>query len=46
VTVQPTIEARSDEMDWPIGFWDRFAGSIPDFPDVEDLELEDIEPFA
>ena len=30
--------ARRGSLGWPEGFFERFAGSLPDFPDVEPEE--------
>jgi hypothetical protein len=38
VTVQSPSETPRDALGWPVGFWQRFAGSIPDFPDIDDVE--------
>ena len=27
--------ARRGSLGWPEGFFERFAGSLPDFPDIE-----------
>jgi hypothetical protein len=26
---------RDESLGWPAGFFERFAGSLPDFPDVD-----------
>jgi hypothetical protein len=46
VTVQSLKGAARDELGWPIGFWHRFAGSMPGFPDIEDVNSEDVEPIV
>jgi hypothetical protein len=45
VTVQSPNEMPRDSLGWPIGFWQRFAGSMPDFPDIEDVAPEEVEPL-
>lgn len=45
VTVQSPGDAAVDALGWPIGFWERFAGSLPDFPDIEDLAPEEVDPL-
>ncbi len=45
VTVQSPNDVPRDALGWPVGFWQRFAGSIPDFPDVGDVEPEEVEPL-
>jgi len=45
VTVQSPNEAPRDSLGWPIGFWQRFAGSMPDFRDIEDFAPEETEPL-
>ena len=45
VTFQTPNEVPRDSLGWPIGFWQRFAGSIPDFPDIVDVESEGVEPL-
>jgi hypothetical protein len=37
ITVTEPTDIPRDPLGWPIGFWQRFAGSISDFPVVEDL---------
>lgn len=35
-----------DALGWPIGFWEHYAGSMPDFPeDPEDPPAEDVDPL-
>jgi len=31
----PPRSATPEELGWPPGFFERTAGSIPDFPDIE-----------
>jgi len=45
VTVKSPNDSPRDALGWPIGFWQRFAGSIPDFPDIEDVPAEEVEPI-
>ena len=45
VTVQPKDKTPRDALSWPIGFWQKYAGSMPDFPETEDLPAEDFEPI-
>ncbi len=42
ITGQPT--AAPEDLDWPAGFFERFAGCLPDFPNIEpegDYEARD-----
>ena len=39
VLVETTVAERGKSLGWPDGFFERFAGSLPDFPDI-DLEGE------
>ena len=35
-----------DALGWPNGFWEHYAGSMPDFPeDPEDPPAEDVDPL-
>jgi hypothetical protein len=45
VTVQAVDTRPRDHLGWPIGFWERFAGSMPDLAEVEDPPAEDVEPI-
>jgi len=45
VTLQPHSDAAAYALGWPIGFWQRFPGSIPDFPAIEDVTAEEVEPL-
>jgi hypothetical protein len=45
VTVQSPNDTLRDGLGWPVGFWQRFAGSMPDFPDIEDVAPEEVEPL-
>jgi len=45
VTLQPKDDVPRDAKGWPIGFWERYAGAFPDFPDIEDEPAEDVEPI-
>jgi len=46
VTVSPKLGDARDTLGWPIGFWQRFAGSMPDFPDIEDIPADEVEPLS
>ncbi len=39
ITIQPAAESalrtKGIEQGWPEGFFARYAGSLPDFPDIE-----------
>ena len=43
VTVQSPVEVPRDSLGWPIGFWQNFAGSMPDLPETLDSDAEDVE---
>jgi hypothetical protein len=36
MTVRSREEIPRDSLGWPMVFWRRFAGSMPDFPDIAD----------
>ena len=35
VLVKTTVSDRGESLGWPAGFFERFAGSLPDFPDID-----------
>ena len=35
VFVETATTDRSEPLGWPAGFFERFAGSLPDFPDID-----------
>jgi hypothetical protein len=36
IIILETIAADRDQsLGWPAGFFERFAGSLPDFPDID-----------
>lgn len=42
--VTPSTAKTPEELGWPPGFFERTAGSIPDFPDIEpegDFEIRE-----
>jgi hypothetical protein len=45
ITVEPRGDHTRDELGWPIGFWNQFAGSMPDFPEIDDGPPEEVEPL-
>jgi hypothetical protein len=42
---QAAVEATHDRLGWPIGFWEQFAGSMPDLLDPDDPQPEFVEPI-
>jgi len=45
ITLKRPSDSLGDELGWPAGFWDRYLGSMPDFPEIEDLPSEEVEPI-
>jgi len=46
VIVSTIDESAKDSLGWPVGFWKKFAGSMPDFPDIADQEPELVDPIS